>query len=358
MMNKTKSDDRGIVIFNGDEASSLLAGRELEIVDVVQRAYEAHARGESMLPHSTFLRFPDAEQNRIIALPAYLGDSFRVAGMKWISSFPGNLESGMERASAVVILNSMETGRPQAVIEGSGISATRTAASAALAARWLYDGPAPRIGIIGCGRISFEVMRFLLATLKDIESVLVFDKDVAKAEQFKDRCQSLSSRVTIEIAPNVAMLLAACPLTAIATTASTPHILDLPPVPGRRTILHVSLRDFTPEVILANDNVVDDIDHVCRAKTSLHLAELATGTRDFIRSSIGDVLLGRAPERSIEHKTTIFSPFGLGVLDIALAGYVFQQGVEKGLGTVVESFFPALWTERVNGQLRKHAGGD
>lgn len=351
-MNKTKSDDRGIVIFNGDETLSLLAGRELEIVDVVQRAYEAHARGESMLPHSTFLRFPDAEQNRIIALPAYLGDNFRVAGMKWISSFPGNLESGMERASAVVILNSMETGRPQAVIEGSGISATRTAASAALVARWLYDGPAPRIGIIGCGRISFEVMRFLLATLKDIESVLVFDKDVAKAELFKDRCRTLSSRVTIDIAPNVAMLLAACPLTAIATTASTPHILDLPPVPGRRTILHLSLRDFTPEVILSNDNVVDDIDHVCRAKTSLHLAELATGTRDFIRSSIGDVLLGRAPARSTEHETTIFSPFGLGVLDIALAGYVFQQGVEKGLGTVVESFFPALWTERVNGQLR------
>lgn len=354
-MNKKMMDDGGIVILNGDETLSLLAGRELEIVDVVQRAYEAHARGESMLPHSTFLRFPDAEQNRIIALPAYLGDNFRVAGMKWISSFPGNLESGMERASAVVILNSMDTGRPQAIIEGSVISATRTAASAALAARWLHDGPARRIGIIGCGRISSEVMRFLLATLKDIESVLVFDKDVAKAEQFKDRCRTLSSRVTIEIAPNVAMLLAECPLTAIATTATTPHILDLPPVPMRRTILHVSLRDFAPEVILSNDNVVDDIDHVCRAQTSLHLAELSTRTRDFIRGSIGDVLLGRAPARRIEHETTIFSPFGLGVLDIALAGHVFQQGVEKGLGTIVESFFPAPWNGRERARLGKHA---
>ena len=134
----------------------------------------------------------------------------------------------MERASAVVILNSTDTGRPQAVIEGSVISATRTAASAALAARWLYDGPAPRIGIIGCGRISFEVMRFLLTTLKHIESVLIFAKDIAKAEQFEDRCRTLSSSVTIDIAPNVAMLLAECPLTAIATTATTPHILDLP----------------------------------------------------------------------------------------------------------------------------------
>jgi 2,3-diaminopropionate biosynthesis protein SbnB len=351
MMNKTKIDEQGIVIFNGDDTLSLMQGRELEIVGVVQRAYEAHARGESVLPHSTFLRFPDGERNRIIALPAYLGDSFRVAGMKWISSFPGNLESGMERAAAVVILNSMDTGRPRAVIEGSVISARRTAASAALAARCLYDGRATHIGFIGCGLISFEVMRFMLATLNDIESVLVFDKDVAKAERFKARCRSLSDRLTIDIAPGVATLFASCPLTVVATTAATPHILELQSSARQRTILHISLRDFAPGVILSNDNVVDDIDHVCRAQTSLHLAELETGTRDFIRGSIGDILLGRAPARSVAHETTIFSPFGLGVLDIALADYVFQQGIEKGLGIMVESFFPAAWTERLEPEL-------
>ena len=163
-----------LVILNGDETLSLIEGREPEIVEVVEKAYEAHARGESMLPHSTFLRFPE-ERNRIIALPAYLGDSFALAGMKWISSFPGNLERGMERASAVVILNSTETGRPQAIIEGSIISAKRTAASAALAARCLHDGPAACGGIIGCGLIAFEVARFILATLPSLESFLIFD---------------------------------------------------------------------------------------------------------------------------------------------------------------------------------------
>jgi ornithine cyclodeaminase len=342
----TSIDNDGIVILNGDETLSVLEGREREIVDVIGKAYQAHARGQSMLPHSTFLRFPADDRNRIIALPAYLGDGFGLAGMKWIASFPGNLEKGIERASAVIVLNSAETGRPQAIIEGSVISAKRTAASAALAARHLHDAPAARIGIIGCGLISFEVTRSLLATLSGIESLLIFDRKIEKAQQFKDKCLALSDQINVEIAPDAAAVLNNCPLTAIATTASTPHIHQLSPSDGRRTILHVSLRDFAPEVILSCDNVVDDVDHVCRAQTSLHLAEQLTGRRDFIRCSLGELLLGQAAARSNAHETTIFSPFGLGILDLAIADYVFAQGVEKGLGTVMNSFFPATWTER------------
>ncbi|HEY6806417.1 MAG TPA: 2,3-diaminopropionate biosynthesis protein SbnB [Pyrinomonadaceae bacterium] len=349
---------RGIAIFSGEETLSVLAGRELEIVEVVQRAYEAHSRGKSSLPHSTFLRFPEAEQNRIIALPAFLGDTFQVAGMKWISSFPNNPSAnGIERASAVVVLNSMETGRPQALIEGSVISARRTAASAALGARWLHDGPTAHVGIIGCGLINFEITRFLLATLKGIESILVFDKDVEKARQFKNSCRTLSTQLEVDIAPDVENVFADCSLIALATTAGTPHIQQLPPSQAPRTILHISLRDFSPEIIIGSDNVVDDVDHVCRANTSLHLAELATGKRDFIRCSLGDVLLGHAEPRNKNHETTIFSPFGLGILDIALADFVFQQGIAKGMGTMIESFFPLAWTERAEQPLEKHASG-
>jgi len=342
---RTDIRDGDVVILDGDETLSLLEGRETEIVEVVEKAYEAHARGESMLPHSTFLRFPE-ERNRIIALPAYLGDSFALAGMKWILSFSGNLERGIERASAVVILNSTETGRPQAIIEGSLISAKRTAASAALAARRLHDGPTGCVGIIGCGLIAFEVARFILATLPSPESFLIFDKDLKKAQLFKERCGTLSEHVAVDIATAAETVIRDSPLTVLATTAASPHIHRLSPASHRRTILHVSLRDLAPEVILACDNVVDDVDHVCRAQTSLHLAEQLTGRRDFIRCSIGDLLLGRAAERNETNNTTIFSPFGLGILDIAVADYVFEQGIGKGLGTVMKSFFPTAWTER------------
>ena len=349
----TNIDDGSIVIINGAETLSLLEGRELEVVEVIGDAYQAHARSESMLPHSTFLRFPADERNRIIALPAYLGDNFELAGVKWIASFPGNLERGMERASAVIILNSAETGRPRAIIEGSVISAKRTAASAALAAKALHNGPTACVGIVGCGLISFEVTRFILTTLPGVESLLIFDKEIERARQFKAKCLELSDQVEIDIAPDAATVFMNCPLSSVATTAATPHIHKLPPSAHPRTILNVSLRDFAPEVMLSCDNVVDDVDHVCRAQTSLHLAEQLTGRRDFIRCSLGELLLGQAVARSSAHETTIFSPFGLGILDLAIADYVLAQGIEKGFGTVLKSFFPAAWTERTESKLRK-----
>jgi ornithine cyclodeaminase/alanine dehydrogenase-like protein (mu-crystallin family) len=69
-----------ILLLKGNEIGAALKGREHDILNVVARAYEAHASGNSSLPHSTFLRFPDDEKNRIIALPAYLGDGFGVCG--------------------------------------------------------------------------------------------------------------------------------------------------------------------------------------------------------------------------------------------------------------------------------------
>src|SRR6266567_2399038 len=178
--------DGDILILKGSEIAALLSGRELDLIQTVRRAYECHATGASSLPHSVFLQFPDDPRNRIIALPAYLGDEFGVAGIKWVASFPANIETNQDRASATIILNSARTGRPEAILEGSIISAKRTAASAALAALTLQNGnKVRRVGFVGCGLINFEIARFLLAGYREIESFALFDVDEERMVQFK-----------------------------------------------------------------------------------------------------------------------------------------------------------------------------
>ena len=338
---------RDILILRGEEVGSLLKGRELDLIDLVGRAYVTHGRGNSSLPHSSFLLFPHRKRDRIIALPAYLGDQFEVSGIKWIASFPDNVNQGIERASAVLILNSMNTGRPEVIMESSLISAQRTAASAALAARTLHGEVGPTcVGFIGCGPINYQIAKFILAVWPGTRSFKLFDLSRERADEFGNDCVRLQPELTIEIADSSETVLGACPVVSMATTAATPHISDLSMCLPNATILHVSLRDISPEAILESINVVDDADHVCRAGTSVYLAEQLVGHRDFITATLAEVLSG---EKTIEReqRPVIFSPFGLGVLDVAVAKLVTTLAVESQVGTVLDSFIPDTTAARL-----------
>jgi ornithine cyclodeaminase len=246
----------------------------------------------------------------------------------------------MARASAVLILNELESGRPEAILEGSLISARRTAASAALAARALLAGREPgRVGLIGNGLINFEVARFLHA-LVGARSFLLHDLDAARAARVAAALGRVLGDVEAAVAAGAEEVLASSPLVSLATTAIRPHIQELSACPAGAVILHISLRDLAPEAILACDNVVDDVDHVCRAQTSVHLAEQVTGGRSFIRCTLADILSGREPARRPDGAPTVFSPFGLGVLDVAVGKLVLDRARATGRGTRIASFLP------------------
>src|SRR5260370_3943274 len=154
--------DFELSIINGKTVSEIVRANRAACIEAVEHAYLAHARGQAINPHSYFLRFPEKPDCRIIALPAFVGDGFAVAGLKWIASYPGNVQKGFPRASAVLILNSYETGYPFAILESSIISAARTAASAALAPYWFnrQSPDAQVLGIVGTGFIARYVYDF------------------------------------------------------------------------------------------------------------------------------------------------------------------------------------------------------
>lgn len=255
----------------------------------------------------------------------------------------------MDRASALVVLNSSQTGRPEVILEGSLISAKRTAASAALAAQWLHRGKKTnRVGLIGCGLIGFEIARFLLAIFPEINHFVIYDLDIARAEQFRRKFQETFGVCEVEIAKESKAVLGSSSLISLATTANTPYLNDLSEISPGSTILHVSLRDLSPRIIISCDNVVDDIDHVCRAQTSIHLAEQLTGNRGFLRCTIAEVLMGEAASRRDAESIVVFSPFGLGVLDLAVADFVRNLGIAQEKGAAIKSFLPEPWGENHN----------
>ncbi|HYJ66798.1 MAG TPA: 2,3-diaminopropionate biosynthesis protein SbnB [Nocardioidaceae bacterium] len=329
-------------VISGAQVREALAGREKEIVDLVEATYRLHCAGDTVNPPSYFLRFPDRPSARIIALPAAVGGPAPVDGLKWISSFPDNIATGLPRASAVLILNDHATGYPFACVEASIISATRTAAMAASAAGWLTQGrPRPsRVGFFGTGLIARYVHAFLAATGWSFDEVGVHDLSADSAAGFRGYLERTDSATRITVHDGAEQLIRSSDLVVFATVAGRPHITDPSWFAHHPVVLHVSLRDLAPEVVLASTNLVDDVEHCLKADTSPHLAEQVTGGRDFLAGTLGDVMAGRVTVPT--DRPVVFAPFGLGVLDVAVGQDVYERTVEAGRLNVVDDFFHEL----------------
>ncbi|MDG4772656.1 2,3-diaminopropionate biosynthesis protein SbnB [Solwaraspora sp. WMMD792] len=326
-------------VISGAQVHDTISGREPEITELIESAYRLHGAGETTNPDSYFLRFPDRPNSRIIALPASVRGKVEVHGMKWISSFPDNVAGGIPRASAVLVLNDYETGYPIACLESSIISATRTAASAASAALRLSaarGGVPRRVGFVGTGLIARYIHTYLVGNGCEFDSVGLYDLSAEHAGGFRDHLVR-GGHDDVRLYGSAEELVRSYPLIVFATVAGRPHLSDPRLLAHHPLVLHVSLRDLSPELILASTNVVDDVEHCMKADTSVHLTEQRVGHRRFVAGTLDDVLTGRIDVPA--DQPVIFSPFGLGVLDLVLAKHVYDSIAAAGGLHTVPGFF-------------------
>ncbi|AGA92366.1 putative ornithine cyclodeaminase, mu-crystallin (plasmid) [Thioflavicoccus mobilis 8321] len=338
--------DSAITILTAADIVHMLSERHAELKDIVIKVYTEFGRGTIAVPPAAFLRPKANRPERFIALPAYLAYGDAVAGVKWIGSFPRNTDDGLERASAVIVLNSPADGRPLALLEGATISAIRTAMSALVLVETIRkDRNVSRIGVIGCGRIAFAVCRLLATEYGCLKGPLVYDADSKRAQRFAQVLKELEIAADVVSLPSQGEILRDCQVVVFATTATEPHLALPDPNVAGQVILHLSLRDIEPESMWDAINIVDSQEHAFREGTSLGLARRLARGNNMEVVEISDLL---AKERRIDVERgtrIIFSPFGLGALDVALAHYVWRRSAILGVGVQVPGFLGTSWND-------------
>lgn len=324
-------------VISAKQVSQVIRKNKIYLMDLIKSAYLLHDEGKTINPKSYFLTFPEKPASRIIALPAYLGGKFNVCGIKWISSNPNNLISGIPRASAVLILNDYETGYPFACIEGSIISATRTAISAILALDTIANGNRDfeNIGFVGNSLIANYIYHYLCINQFHFNKINLYDLSLNKSSEM---CASFlkSDIKKTTIFRSCEELLMHSDIVIFATTTKEPYILNSNSIKENAILLNISLRDLGPDVLLAVNNVVDDIEHVLEANTSPHLTYKKVGHSNFINGTLANLINKQITLD--KNKPTCFSPMGLGILDLALGNFIYNQ-ISKANRIDIKDFF-------------------
>ena len=306
-------------------------------VDAVAGAFAGHARGETVQPLKPYLRWrPDGHiADRIIAMPAYVGGDRPVAGLKWIGSKHDNPDrAGIERASALIVLNDADTHYPVAVMEGALISAARTAAVTAVAARHLAQPGCATLTCVGCGPIGRHQVFTLLEQFPSLRSVWLHDLKEAAAVGLAEALAIRHPKVEVRIAAEPESAVRAGDVVVTATVADRPWLPAAWLRPGS-FFSNVSIMDAAKDVFLSADKVVvDDWDQCNREGKIIHqLTTEGSFSRERLHAELGQIVIGDRPGRESADEVILLNSMGMAVIDVACAKAVYDRAVKAKIGT-------------------------
>ena len=192
-------------------------------------------------------------------MPAFVGGSIAMAGMKWIPSVPKNPSRGLPRGIGVILLSDPETGLPVCFMDGTIVSAMRTGAVSGLAARELARPGARIVTLYGAGVQARTQLAALERTLPDLAEVHVYDPRAEQSARFvADQADGRPPIVAFDDPREAARR---SDVLVPASMASAPFIGFDWLEPGA-LVLSVSSLDIDVDVIAEADLVVtDDLEH-------------------------------------------------------------------------------------------------
>ncbi|TCP67310.1 2,3-diaminopropionate biosynthesis protein SbnB [Baia soyae] len=302
-------------------------------VQVIQNAVLNLKEQNFAQPIKPYLRFKD-KTNRIIAMPAYIGGDFEAAGIKWIASFPKNIDQGIQRAHSVTILNDSDTGKPFATLNTAIVSGIRTASVSGLIIQEfekVRDLKDVKVGIIGFGPIGQLHLSMVTNLLGDkIASVTLYDKKGVNQEHIPAEILSKTNIVdSYEEAYQDTDIFITC-------TVAAEGYIDQKPKDGA-LLLNVSLRDFKPQILdYTKSIIVDDWEEVCRENTDIEVMHHERNLQKEDTYSIVDVVCHDAMNKLPAEQAVLFNPMGMAIFDVAIATYYYKLAMETGSGVQLD----------------------
>jgi ornithine cyclodeaminase/alanine dehydrogenase-like protein (mu-crystallin family) len=297
-----------------------------EIIQLLETAFKEKGQGRIEMPPKPGIHTqPDAF---IHAMPASI-PALKSAGIKWVSGYPENQKKGLPYITGLMILNDFETGIPYCVMDCTWVTAYRTGAATAIAARCLARPESKTAGILACGvqgRTNLEA----LSTLFALEKVYAYDIVPEVQERY---VKEMSARLNLEI------ISAASPRQAVENSdlvvTSGPIIKHPSPTieagwlkPGA----FASAVDFDsywkPEALTEFDVIItDDLAQMAYYRSVGYFAGTPEAAGD-----LGQLVTGQCQGRTGPRQRTMAMNLGLALDDMALGPEIYRRALERGIG--------------------------
>ena len=328
-----------VLIANQREIVQLLP--MAECIEVMAGALQALAAGQALLPLRTMMLLPGGPpeaQNLMGLMPSYLG-SIQAFGVKVIAAFPGNYGSQFDTHQGVVILFDAQNGMLRAILDGTSITAIRTAAVSGVATSLLARQDAGDLALIGAGtqaRTHLEAMK----TVRNLRRVRVYSLPLEGAYAFAER-EARRNGIPVEVKLTASEAVEGADIICTTTTSHEPVLKGEWVSPGAHINAVGAFQPTTRE--LDTQAVVQARLYVDRRESTLHEAgeflipksEGGIGDEHII-GELGEVLSGKAPGRGSPDEITLFKSLGIAIEDLAAAHHVLHKALESHTGAWLE----------------------